>query len=281
VVKKKQQRRQGKNKVKTIVDTLDLNNEENSLPLKFVDRGSAFDVGLCKFVSRTSTLRTCEFEDYTLIIEGNGAFDLSWAPKQLKPLLKDRWVYSLHALYNINAVISRDTFNDRVRGGEILAYRYTELPINGQSCIYYGFIPTIEKQFNDTHKQSLVSAVDVWPRKIYVHLKSKVFCNCSPNCTKWMIELANREIKICCGRDIPWGKLYIIMGDANESVVDSLKSSRNCEVCAQCFECSKGIDYCRRHKKCKHKRTTLADPELLNSTVNFLQKSKIKACSKY
>lgn len=235
--------------------------------------GKELKIGKDVFISK-NTLYKITMSDYTIISDAQ--FDVSYAPIALKPLLAKKWVYKLHVDQTISPVITRSTLRDRVIGGEILAYRYTECSIAGNSCVYYGFIPTIVKRFDDSHNTCYISSVSVWPRKLYVYLKRGYACACSPGCCMWTIHMDNYSTtQSFCAKKIQWAKIYIMMGEYDTSCVEQLKPIRSCEVCAQCFDCSKNTSFCRKHRICKHKTAKPLEDVLT------ITKSSMKQCKKY
>lgn len=235
--------------------------------------GNEYKIGYDIFMSK-SNLYKIEMSDYTLI--SDAPFDCADAPMALKPLLK-KWVYKLHVSQTLSPIITRSVLRERVAGGQILAYRYTECSIAGNPCVYYGFIPTISKQFEDsTHNTCYIASVALWPRKLYVYLKRGYTCTCSEGCSMWSSRIDDYSTtKTFCSKNIKWGELYVMMGDFDETFVEIPKVFRSCEVCAQCFDCSKSARYCRKHKVCKHK--TAKSLEDVLSIVG----SAIKQCKKY
>nr|DBA13130.1 TPA: gp09-like protein [Oryctes rhinoceros nudivirus] len=240
---------------------------------KCIAIGKELKIGKDVFISK-NTLYKITMSDYTIISDAQ--FDVSYAPTALKPLLAKKWVYKLHVDQTVSSVITRSTLRDRVIGGQILAYRYTECSIAGNSCVYYGFIPTIVKRFDDSHSTCYISSVSVWPRKLYVYLKRGYACACSPGCCMWTIHMDNYSTTLSfCAKKIKWDKIYVMMGDYDTSCVEQLKPIRSCEVCAQCFDCSKNTSFCRKHRICKHKTAKPLEDVLT------ITKSSMKQCKKY
>lgn len=235
--------------------------------------GTEYKIGKDTFLSKTPLFRI-EMSDYTIITDAK--FDWKLAPKELKPLLKHRWVYKLHIDQTLSPIITRSVLRDRVTGGQILAYRYTECSIAGNNCVYYGFIPTIMKSFEDSHNTCYVSSISIWPRKLYVYLKRGYTCSCSSGCSTWSSRIEDYvSTQNYCEKNIKWDQLYVMMGDYDETCCEKPKTIRSCEICAQCFDCSKSERFCRKHKVCKHKSAKpLEDvPSIVNSSM--------KRCKKY
>lgn len=277
--------------------------DENKSRLRqCVDRGRTFnlDGGAVTFCSITkSSLQTIECADYTIILTAQ-LTELDTVPTHIKPLLQHRWHYSIHVNQTQTPIVNIDVLKARNTGGEIVAFKCTEFSIDGHNSIYYGFIPTmsnfITPQMN-THRVCRVTCVEMWPRKLYIYLEyvpqSNVVCLCEPTkCASfWSVRLADyTTTQTYCLKTIPWGNLYVIMGSQEESYCDlvNVEVARNCAVCAQCYECSKNITYCRKHRKCKHKKATVFNIQLLQQAAKGLisdaiipKDSKIKACIKY
>jgi len=246
-----------------------------------------FQIGQTRFVNKT-TLYSTELDDYTIISDYSlNDKMIQCIPKALKPLLSDSWLYCLHVSHGMRPSVNRKLLQSRVTGGQILAYKYTECSIEGNDCVYYGFVPTTlnEKQRNDllssTHKKCRLSMLDVWPRKLYVYLSKVSKCDCTNDideCSRFQIRVRNQQkTMVCCLKRIPWSQLYIMMGDLNENIIETFKVPRQCSVCAQCYECSQQPTYCRKHRICKHKISNLFDD--LNS-IATLTDSSIKNCNK-
>lgn len=64
-------------------------------------------------------------------------------PREIRSKQKDRWINVAHIQSFSRPIITRDRLRDRVCSGQILAYHYKECSIEGNRCIYYGFIPTL------------------------------------------------------------------------------------------------------------------------------------------
>lgn len=236
--------------------------------------GRKYTLGKETFISKNDLYKT-EMSDYTIITDSQ--FNINLAPKEIKPLLGKRWVYKLHVHSTLSPVITRDSLRARVEGGQILAYRYNECSIEGNPCVYYGFIPTISQKFQDGHKTCYISSMQVWPRKLYVFLKQAYPCTCSRDCQHWSYRLNDyHTTTVSCKQKIKWEQIYIMMGDYDKNCLEQIQPSiRSCKVCAQCYDCSKTANFCRKHRICKHK-TAKPLEEILS-----LCGSSIKECKKY
>lgn len=135
-------------------------------------------------------------------------------PRDIRSRKKDKWINVAHLPNFSRAVITRDRLRDRVCTGQILAYHYKECSIEGNRCVYYGFVPTLNfkslrhldndeekddnidnddgvddalfatKSFYGAHVISKINVQHVWPRKLYVQLKRDSACSCSDKCVR-------------------------------------------------------------------------------------------------
>lgn len=283
------------------IDSDQLSTKLNSSDFDFVLKamGTTFNLGETKFFCDVP-LFLVNLDDYTLIVNDGDAADIlqAYAPRSLKTVMERRWHYAIH-LPQMQMAITQAMLRDRVNGGEILAYKYTEGNIEGNTCCYYGFVPTIVhtkdavtshkslssllnindgKAFNSrgsTHRICRVTAKAIWPRKLYIYLKRTYPCPCSKGCQLWQVMVRNSsDLHTFCIKQMPWGSLYVMMGDADETAVDTVKDLRVCSVCAQCIDCSKSSTFCRRHRICKHKKSMMFE---LN-TSDLVSDSNIKLC---
>lgn len=253
---------------------------------KTIKYGNEYIINDIRFIMNNPKKSTyvTEMKDYTLITdEMLLPTDYQYIPMEIKRLLSDRWYFVIHVSHGMTPSINRTILRARVTGGELLAYKYVECSIEGNECVYYGYLPTIHKLENSeiagTHLKCRISSVSIWPRKLYIYLKRDCICRCSDNCWYWSVQLENREtIRRYCFKKIPWNNLYIMMGENDESCAENLKEPRICEVCAQCFECSNSPNYCRRHKKCTHKRSIMFNLDENNTNI---VESNIKSCNKF
>lgn len=253
---------------------------------KTINHGREYIVGETRFMAceKNKEIYITEMLDYTIISDANfSKNELELLPRYLKPLLDSRWYYSIHVATGCEPIIDRDVLRARVTGGEITAYKYTNCSIHKNNCIYYGFLPTLVqnvdvRSLEGGHRICRVGMLSVWPRKLYVHLKREFICNCSENCWYWSVRLENYyNQQRYCFKNIPWKRLYIIMGEEDVTCIDSIKVARTCPVCAQCFACSNSVKFCRRHRECKHKQAVFFEP---NDGKTLISDSKIKSCTR-
>lgn len=275
-----------------------LNTEENFI---IEPMGNTFKLGDTQFFSENCLFRI-DLGDYTLITNDDSSAELlrEHVPRNIKPLVESRWHYAIH-LPQMQLSVTKKLLLDRVNGGEILAYKYTEANIEGNQCCYYGFLPTITHSddlpnspgfqhlnnirdtlaFNSrgtTHRICRISVRAIWPRKLFVYIKRTYKCSCSPNCHLYQVMVRNsKDLHTFCLKKMPWSSLYIMMGDQDLDSVDTVKDLRTCPVCAQCFQCSKSATFCRRHRKCNHTKSMLFES---NSSAILVADSKIKLCRK-
>lgn len=225
----------------------------------------------CKFVGKTykaagttfiapTGIYCSAFEDYTVLsdFDCSALLATSRFPVSLKQALHPKWQYSMHVSHAMLPSVNRNLLYARVIGGEILGYKYMECSIEGNEAIYYGFIPTQSKHadLKTTHKKCRFAMQEVFPRRMYVYLeKFSDKCDCSePSCLKLKARIANGAQKgQFCASAIPWTKIYIMLGELNDNCAEQIKIPRECRVCAQCYNCSKSVQYCRKHRTCKHK----------------------------
>lgn len=276
----------------------DTNNASNTTDDNFIleSMGTTFKLGETRFFSEVP-LYMVELDDYSLIVNDDTAIESLKAhvPRSIKEKLEPRWHYAVH-LPQMQLAVTKKLLRDRVDGGEILAYKYTEGNIEGNVCCYYGFIPTLthsddsiiddSHKINNsvafhsrgtTHRVCRITTKAIWPRKLYVYMKRTYKCPCSDDCHLWQVMVRNsKDVHTFCLKKMPWSSIYVMMGDTDANTVDTVKDLRVCPVCAQCFQCSKSTTFCRRHRKCKHKKSVLF--ELNNSTL--VADSSIKLCRK-
>lgn len=290
-----------------IGNKLSKSNDSKVDEIKTIKCGRRLKIGNSIFINSTTIYRT-DFNDYTLITNSDFTEYFKYAPLTLKNLLEPRWYYSMHISHGMQPSVNRNILKARVLGGEILAYKFTKCSIEGNECVYYGFIPTIapndqidnvnaancldsdddndkfnteynennrNSDFKDTHRNCRIAMLVTWPRKLYIYLSREFMCDCSPGCSIWACRMEDyyTEIRFCV-KQIPWERLYVIMGDADNETTEEIKIARNCVVCAQCFDCSQSAEFCRKHKICKHKRSD-------NYSIETIKGSKIKKCNKF
>lgn len=232
-----------------------------------------------------------EMSDYTILSDEDFTDYVKYAPPSLKEHIRQRWIYNMHIGQSYSSTINSQQMNQRVRGGEILAYKFAECMIEGNQAVYCGYVPTIQPaDLTGIHKTCRFSLQEVYPRKLYVYLVRRLGrCVCSfdenaaasNDCSRWQIKLYDGENRICCSKNIDWTKIYIFMGEPNTDCKEFMKIPRDCPVCAQCYKCSVGGFYCRTHVVCKHKKAKIFVGE--NSSLLALinkPKPKIKRCQK-
>lgn len=224
-------------------------------------------------------LYVTEMTDYTLITDHDFTEFAPYAARSLKEALQPRWHYVLHVSHGMQPSVNRHLLNSRVVGGQILGYKYMECSIEGNDCVYYGFVPTVDIDLSDSaHKICRYTMQAVYPRKLYVYLQKRCACMCTPGCIRWLCLTSNgRRTEIVCSRQIPWGRLYVMMGDGDETFREVMKEPRECIVCAQCFECSKSAIFCRKHRVCRHKQAVIGDGKTDPSSLRY---SEMKYCMK-
>lgn len=239
--------------------------------------GPTITIGNTALVSSTDRpLYLTDLADYTVVTNCDFTDYIKFAPTSLKAAVRNNWIYVVHVSPTIRMAVTRATLQARVTGGEILAYQYSECSIEGNDCVYYGFLPTERHEIADTHKRCLLSAMQVWPRKLYVYLRKETACICSPGCSRWSLKLRDHTVRRFCIQQLPWDDVYIMMGDMDETCVEEIKEPRQCPVCAQCLKCANSPVYCRTHRKCKHKKVKIYDPD----TMMPLSLPVIKRCRK-
>lgn len=235
-----------------------------------------------------------DMPDYTILTDYDFTPCIPYAPESLKEALCPRWIYNLHIGQSESSKIKYSNLQQRIKGGEILAYRYTECIIEGNEAVYCGFIPTKAPKTEDligTHKICRFSLQEVYPRKLYVHLKrmpGRCFCtfenskddfDTSTMCFQWKGLMYNGSERIFCSKKIDWCNLYVFMGEADEECKEFTKIPRDCPVCAQCRQCNIGAFYCRKHITCRHKKAKIFIGKNSNlSTILKRNIPKIKPC---
>lgn len=247
-------------------------------------------------------------EDYVIFsnIPKENESWLYFAPKLLKPLLENNWIYFIHD--NRIRNISRSVLQQRVNGGQLIAYQYSDyiLELNNQPIKYIGLLNAIpNNDLNDhSHKENMTpNEKKIWLKEIIIKLIYKHDCdehklnnnNESDNtrCRVWNIDIRGRDKIIntqMCQKKINFSNLYVFTGgyvkctfDEEESIQKYKKVPRNCKTCAQCIKCKKCISYCRRHRTCKHKTklfNSIDDNNSTSSTFNNTAEIKIKKCKK-
>lgn len=249
------------------------------------------NVGKSCFKSKNK-LYEIKFDDYSVIADFCIEDFKELFPKELKPKLGLNWYYHMHVP---PLRIQRHHLQKRVIGGGILAYQFSDdLSISGNNVVYFGFLPTVCQNFDDSFKsitketesvpseivfdepnkhKCLVSAQKVWPRKLYIYLRRVASCACGEDCLCVEIENRDRRKQNYCLKSIDWTKIYIIMGDLDEMCREGAKESRTCTICANCFNCSKSVDYCKSHKVCKHTVSAVNGSKLVMSEFKKCKKN--------
>lgn len=236
-------------------------------------------------ISKTlnKSLYKTKFHDYTLITNCDVTNNNKHLPLYLKPLLDVSWIYCIHVNHGSDLTITPERLRSHVTNGDIIAYKYYKCSIMGNDCVYYGFLPAIRKSLTNMflpnmHYKCRIQLKPIWLREIYIYLEYMYECNCSENCSKWQCTLNDKSKIICCKHKIPWGHLYIMMGDQDIFCIETIpKEPRICQVCAQCSDCTKSTTFCRRHKVCNHKKNAI----ILDQHGVFISDTKIKNCTKY
>lgn len=251
------------------------------------------------FSDKSVALYTTVCDDFILVTNSDFTPFIDYLPDGgLKNALASNWHYVLHISHGHRIAITRDHLRARIAGGQIIAYQYTECSIEGNECVYYGFLPTYtnwsnkryiikssdddidtntttnsgeQQQYDGTHRTCLISSCKIWPRQLIVFLERECGCDCSPKCSRWSVRLRDTTIRRrVCGKNIPWSEVYVMMGDleanSGDSLVNQMRQPRFCPVCAQCIKCSTSPIFCRKHRRCKHKSINVfdSDGELTN-----------------
>lgn len=218
--------------------------------------GKTYKVADTVFISRQG-IYASKLNDFTLLSDFDCTSMLDTIPKSLKAEMSKRWRYVMHVSHGMTLSVTRNLLYARVIGGEILGYKFSQCSIDGNECAYYGFIPTYEKYMktNDWHSKCRITMMSVFPRRLYVYLEKAGRCSCdAPNCFALQaLNLSGSQKSRFCARDIPWAKLYVMMGELDDTCTEQVKEARECAICAQCFNCSKSVQFCRSHRVCKHK----------------------------
>ena len=296
---KRKPRNQNNSKSKKLktstIPTMPESSDDNSVSSS-IAVGNSYQIGETIFLSNR-TLYVANFDDYTLLSDFDFTPFADAAPRSLKKALDKRWIYVVHVSHGMAPSVTRNLLHARVIGGEILAYKYTQCSIEGNECLYYGFIPTDGKQnesLKDTHTICRLSMQAIFPRKLYIYIEMVAMCTCKrEGCYRLKSRSATSGGQAYihfCAHNIPWSQLYVMMGDLDTNVVEGFKVPRQCMVCAQCFDCSKSVQYCRKHTKCKHKSAVALDLSSSSSSSAgntiatdsklSLKPSRIKSCKK-
>lgn len=229
---------------------------------------------------QNTVLSKYPLNDYSIITNYPEINDLkAFLPLKLKPLMKSKWVHLLHPNNgSSNPLISKSIMSQRVKSGEILAFRYTECTLVMINCVYISFLPSTPTivPLEGAHQHCRVKSKSQWPRKLYVYLKYHSPCKeCFPGCQRFKVMLSSKDSTqdVYCIKDVPWCDLYVMMGDVVEPTKClSMKSSRSCPVCNQCSKCKVSTSFCKRHVTCKHEPSR---------SLTIKPQTRIKDCAKY
>lgn len=211
--------------------------------------------------------------DYVIISNFNLNRHLATIPKKIKSQMVSRWIHSLHVRPSTQDLITRKMLQARSDGGQIVAYHYKEFSIEGNECVYFGFLPSTGiTPSSGAHLRPVITTTQIWPRQLFVKLIKITACECSTNCVRVAIELFSTSLNlkmtqtIFCIKQVPWADIYLVMGDANTDSGELYKKNRICSVCAQCIKCSTMTTFCNAHRECKHKRVQV-DAEYLTKVA--------------
>lgn len=218
--------------------------------------GKNYKIADTTFISNRG-IYLSKLDDFVLLTDFDCSSLLDTVPGSLKVSIHKNWQYAMHISHGMAPSVTRNLLYARVIGGEILGYKYMECSIDGNETVYYGFVPTQSKQEEliDTHSRCRFTMLSVFPRRLYVYLEYVGECNCSKTgCLKLQaINSSGKRKSRFCSADIPWSKLYIMMGELDDSCNEQIKEARDCDICAQCYNCSNSVWFCRNHRVCKHK----------------------------
>ena len=138
--------------------------------------GPTVTTGKTVLVSSTGQpLYLTDLADYTLVTNCDFTEYVKFVPTSLKAAVRDNFVYVVHVSPTVRMAVTRSTLQARLTGGEILAYQYSECSIQGNDCVYYGFIPTERQDIADTHKRHArvaAQAVRIFEKRGGVHVQS-------------------------------------------------------------------------------------------------------------
>lgn len=244
-----------------------------------VSVGRVYKIADTTFVS-SEGLYAVTFPDYTVLADFDCSRIVDAFADSLKAAIQEKWRYCMHVSHGMSPSVSRNLLYARVMGGELLGYKFMDCSMEGNETVYYGFVPTQNKyaDIGGTHKKCRFAMQAVFPRRLYVYFERVGDCDCGrQRCVKLQaLDMGGTQKGRFCAYNIPWTKIYIMLGELDETCTERLKVPRQCEVCAQCFECSKSVQYCRKHRICKHKQANViaANEESGNPT----KIPKIKNC---
>lgn len=122
---------------------------------------------------RTTTTTAVPLLSIGDIVSGDGDVDsirsrnnniFKSVPRCLKLKKDSCWIHAVHIQTFSRPIITRERLRERVCGDQILAYHYKECSIEGNRCIYYGFVPTMNfrqlQQDDDDVIDSSTTVVD-------------------------------------------------------------------------------------------------------------------------
>ncbi|UDM55461.1 gp09-like protein [Phenacoccus solenopsis nudivirus] len=129
---------------------------------------------------------------------------LQHVPFDVRDKLEKHWRHVIHVEENSRAAFGRLSLKQRVLGGQILAYYYTELSIMNYPCIYYGYLPSYNQRKQTPQQQLMldderyyttdrlyVSAQKIWPCTLFAYLERVGVCECSKRCV--LVKLLTRQ----------------------------------------------------------------------------------------
>lgn len=235
-----------------------------------------------------------EMPDYTILSDSDFSSYSKYAPKSLKEKIKSRWLYNLHIGQSDSSTVTSQHLHQRIKGGELLAYKFADCIIEGNTAFYCGYIPTIKPENTlGTHQTCRFSLQEIYPRKLYVYLTrrpGRCVCSFDDNdvqqntnyeCAQWQVHMYDGSYRVFCSKTINWSDIYIFMGESDTECREVTKILRDCPVCAQCYKCSIGAFYCRTHVVCRHKKAQefVGENSSLAALINK-PKPTIKRCKK-
>lgn len=234
-----------------------------------VCEGKFFERSNFKYMAADDIYRY-EFQDFTLFT--NKFCDKFTDISIKEQISSSRWVYAVHLNCGLLPnEITPSSLNARVKGGTILAYKHLECRVNGNEGCYYGIVPVQSKVItNKMDSRCRFALQEIYPRKLYVEFSAAVDvapCDKHPDCQMWhsRSHMSGNESNLTfCTKSIPWTKVHITMGEKDVEFNEVLREVRDCRVCAQCYRCNVGGDYCYRHKVCRHKQAVYHSGDTIN-----------------
>lgn len=233
--------------------------------IKGVCEGKFFERSNFKYMAADDIYRY-EFQDFTLFT--NKLCDKFTDISIKEQISNTRWVYAVHLNCGLLPnEITPSSLNARVRGGTILAYKHLECRIDNNEGCYYGIVPVQSKVVNDTMDTRCRFALqEIYPRKLYVEFRAADPCIKHTDCQMWHSRShlsCNGDVTFCT-KTIPWSKVHVTMGEKDVDFNEAIREVRDCRVCAQCYRCNIGGDYCYRHKVCRHKQAIYHSGDTIN-----------------